>query len=99
MSEKISKAWTFKSSSGTKRYQTLQYADGTTSCDCPGWTRRAGVNNERSCKHTRSVLMGQADAEALSKMDYGVPVAVAAPTKDAGSAGDSFGTAKRKIRT
>ena len=48
MSIAISKAWVFASSSGDGQYQTLLYADGSTSCDCKGWTRaRAAANCAR----------------------------------------------------
>lgn len=52
--------WKFESSSSNKVYETLKYSDGSLSCDCPGWTRRA----ERTCKHTRAVQVGDADAMA-----------------------------------
>jgi len=45
-------------SNAAKLYQTLHYTDGTTSCDCPGWTRRVQPNGSRTCKHTRSVEAG-----------------------------------------
>lgn len=54
------------SSSGSKNYETLLYTDGSASCDCPGWTRR----KVRSCKHTRGVDMGIADAMAVAVKDY-----------------------------
>lgn len=42
-----------KSSPG-KSYTTLLYADGTTSCNCRGWTtKRSGA--ERACVHTKQV--------------------------------------------
>lgn len=69
MPNAIHKVWTFKSSSSDKTYQTLQYSDGSTSCDCNGWTRRA----IRSCRHTRSVDLGQADAEAINFHEYPKP--------------------------
>ena len=72
----IAKCWTFASSSGGGRYQTLLYADGTTSCECPGWCRRVAADGSRSCKHTRSVLMGTADRECLSQHDSRVPAAI-----------------------
>jgi hypothetical protein len=53
----IAKTWWFKSSSGSDVYETLQYTDGSTSCNCPGWVRRP----QRSCKHTRMVDGGMAD--------------------------------------
>ena len=74
----IAKCWTFASSSGGGRYQTLLYADGTTSCECPGWCRRVASDGSRSCKHTRSVLMGTADRECLSMHDSHVPAAAIA---------------------
>lgn len=71
MSKTIAKVWSFRSSSSTKVYQTLQYTDGTTSCECPGWTRRNNTVTGRTCKHTRWVEMGSADIEAASFKDYG----------------------------
>lgn len=50
----IKRAETFASSSGTTKYETRTYTDGTASCDCPGWTRRP----QRTCKHTESLLSG-----------------------------------------
>ena len=33
-------------------YTTLLYADGTASCNCPGWTRRVDKETgSRTCKH------------------------------------------------
>ena len=54
--------WRFQSSSGSGTYETLQYNDGSLSCDCPGWTRRA----IRSCKHTRAVELGDANSMCTS---------------------------------
>ena len=76
----IAKCWTFNSSSGRGTYQTLLYADGSTSCDCPGWCRRVAADGSRSCKHTRSVLMGTADRECLSQHDSHDPAPVIATT-------------------
>ena len=79
----IAQCWTFPSSSGSKRYQTLRYTDGTTSCDCPGWCKRIAPNGSRSCKHTRSVLMGTAHQECESRHDYAenpTPVVTHHPT-------------------
>jgi len=70
----IARCWTFVSSKGNKRYQTLLYADGSTSCDCPGWCKRTALDGSRSCKHTRSVLMGAADRECERRHDYGAAV-------------------------
>ena len=79
MSEKeIIKAWTFRSGNGNGFYQTLQYSDSTTSCDCMGWTRRC-KNGHRSCKHTRSVDMNTADMLCERKVKYNQSVGVKAP--------------------
>lgn len=61
----IAKTWTFQSNSNpNKTYETIQYADGDTSCNCRGWTfMRNGV---RTCTHTRKVDQGTADREAVS---------------------------------
>jgi hypothetical protein len=62
MNKNITKVWTFASDSNPDiEYETLQYADGSTSCNCKGWTRRVAANGSRSCKHTRYVDMGTAD--------------------------------------
>jgi len=65
MSKTIIKSWTFRSNSNPdKTYETLQYSDGDTSCNCRGWTfMRNGV---RTCTHTRKVDQGLADGESIS---------------------------------
>ena len=97
----IAKCWTFASSSGRGRYQTLLYPDGSTSCDCPGWCRRIASDGSRSCKHTRSVLMGTADRECLSTHDYQIPapapVSAAMPARRAIAQFGQLG--RRKIQT
>ena len=75
----IAKVWIFASSSGRGTYETLRYDDGTTSCNCPGWTRRVTPDGSRSCKHTRLVDMGRADDECDSTHDYQTAPAPAAP--------------------
>ncbi len=66
----ISKVWTFRSDSNpNKTYETLQYTDGTTSCNCPGWTRRVN-NGQRTCKHIRMVDQGIADNQCISTHSY-----------------------------
>lgn len=47
--------WDHHSSGGTKVYRTFLYADGSTSCDCFGWTYLRAGETERSCKHTKSI--------------------------------------------
>jgi hypothetical protein len=72
MSKSIHRVWTFASGSNPNvEYQTLQYADGSTSCNCPGWTRRVAADGSRSCKHTRSVDMGTADRNCTATHEYG----------------------------
>ena len=62
MSQPINQVWRFTSESNPdKEYETLRYTDGSTSCNCPGWTRRITTDGSRSCKHTRSVDLGRAD--------------------------------------
>ena len=62
MSKPISQVWQFPSDSNPdKEYETLRYTDGSTSCNCNGWTRRVAADGTRSCKHTRAVDMGRAD--------------------------------------
>jgi hypothetical protein len=74
MNKVVAKVWTFQSdSSSSKTYETLQYTDGSTSCNCMGWTRRVSADGSRSCKHTRLVDQNQADSEAKSFHDYNQP--------------------------
>ena len=74
MNKPIQKVWTFSSDSNPdKEYQTLQYTDGSTSCNCAGWTRRVAQDGNRSCKHTRSVDMGTADRHCTATHDYATP--------------------------
>ena len=72
MSKPIRTVWTFLSDSNPDlEYQTLQYADGTTSCDCKGWTRRVAPDDgSRSCKHTRWVELGTSDQHCVSTHRY-----------------------------
>jgi len=97
----IARCWTFVSSKGDRRYQTLLYTDGSTSCDCPGWCKRTAADGSRSCKHTRSVLMGSADRECERSHDYSAAVtAPIAATLPATRAIAHFGEiGRRKIQT
>ena len=100
----IAKCWTFASSKGGGRYQTLLYADGSTSCDCFGWCRRVAADGSRSCKHTRSVLMGTADRECLSMHDSHTPAVAHTttpiPARRATTPVTPFGQlGRRKIQT
>lgn len=71
MTKPISQAWTFGSDSNPDvQYETLRYTDGSTSCNCRGWTQRVAANGSRSCKHTRSIDMGTADQQATATHRY-----------------------------
>ena len=71
MTKPIQRVWTFASDSNPDvEYQTLQYADGSTSCNCAGWTRRVARDGSRSCKHTRQVDMGTANRNSTATHDY-----------------------------
>jgi len=71
MSKRISQVWRFVSDSNPDiEYETLRYTDGSTSCNCPGWTRRVAADGTRSCKHTRAVDMGRADAICSATHSY-----------------------------
>lgn len=67
----ITRVWTFPSDSNpSTEYQTLQYSDGSTSCNCKGWTRRTAQDGSRSCKHTRLVDVGRADSHCSASHSY-----------------------------
>lgn len=71
MNKPIHKVWTFLSDSNPNiQYETLQYTDGSTSCNCMGWTRRVAQDGSRSCKHTRLIDMGTADLNSLASHQY-----------------------------
>ena len=71
MTKQISKVWSFASDSNPNiEYETLQYTDGTTSCNCMGWTRRVAPDGSRSCKHTRLVDMGSANDHCTATHSY-----------------------------
>ncbi len=71
MTKQITKVWTFASDSNPNiEYETLQYSDGTSSCNCMGWTRRVAADGTRSCKHTRAVDMGTADRTCKATHNY-----------------------------
>ena len=71
MNKNISKVWTFPSDSNPNiEYETLQFVDGTASCNCKGWTRRVAADGSRSCKHARYVDMGTADDHCTATHSY-----------------------------
>ncbi|MEA3207838.1 MAG: hypothetical protein QOE70_895 [Chthoniobacter sp.] len=93
----IAKVWTFASSSGRGSYETLLFVDNTTSCNCPGWTRRTTASGDRSCKHTRLVDQDRADDEAESFHSYTDPAAPVAISPAATQASPAFGMRSRKL--
>lgn len=70
--------WKFESSSGSKTYETLKYNDGSTSCDCMGWTRRC-VDGQRTCKHVRSVEAGRGSHDSIFNAPVGAGHVVTTP--------------------
>jgi hypothetical protein len=71
MKKPIQKVWTFQSDSDPDvSYQTLQYTDGTSSCECRGWCRRVAADGSRSCKHVRWVDQGIANHYCTATHDY-----------------------------
>jgi hypothetical protein len=65
MQKQITRVWSFASDSNQNiEYQTLQYADGTTSCNCKGWTRRVVADGSRSCKQYASHRYGHGGLSA-----------------------------------
>lgn len=51
-------------------YTVLLYADGSTSCNCRGWTQRVASDGSRSCKHTKQVeaRVGNASKQLTTKV-------------------------------
>lgn len=75
----IAVMYVFESESNpNKVYQTLHYTDGTTSCDCKGWTRRC-VNGQRTCRHTRLIECDMVPSDC-KRVVYDDPGIVNAPT-------------------
>lgn len=67
-----------------KKYQTIQYTDGSTTCECPGWVykKKSLPNGERTCKHTRWIDCQLAEQHALRVERYAEavrPVRVSLP--------------------
>lgn len=69
----VARTWAFESSSGNGTYETRLYTDGTTSCNCPGWTRRVASDGSRSCKHTKQVEASGAAVKSKGKRDPNAP--------------------------
>lgn len=76
MNKTICKVWYFASDSNPgKEYETLLYNDGSLSCNCKGWCmkKKVDMNGQRSCRHTRLVEAGGADAQATRTINYQQP--------------------------
>lgn len=56
-------------SNPSKTYQCLQYDDGSTSCNCFGWTKRVQPSGARSCRHTRDVEAGLGERHAVAMVE------------------------------
>jgi hypothetical protein len=82
MTKPIAYSWTFASKSNpNKTHETLQYTDGSTSCQCMGWTRQIKPDGSRSCTHTRMVESGLADDVCVKKLDLTAGKAAPTPIK------------------
>jgi hypothetical protein len=46
-------AWATPSTHGAALYETVLYADGSLSCNCPGWVYPRN-GRPRACRHTRA---------------------------------------------
>jgi hypothetical protein len=69
----IARAYGFPSESKPgKNYETLEYTDGTHSCNCPGWKfkQKTTPDGQRTCRHTRLIDAGTAAQHATSVADY-----------------------------
>jgi hypothetical protein len=53
-------AWATPSTHGAAVYETLLYADGQLSCNCPAWVY-ARKGRPRGCRHTRAAESQGAD--------------------------------------
>jgi hypothetical protein len=72
----IVKTWSFKSKSNpSKMHETRLYADGSSSCNCSGWTRHTDDIGCRSCTHVKDVESGSADQTCVSYNDFNGKIA------------------------
>ena len=79
MSKDVARVWEFASASNpNKKHEALQYTDGSTSCNCMGWTRKVAADGTRTCRHVRMIDMGTADQECSGQHDYTIGSGVAA---------------------
>jgi len=59
-------------------YTARLYSDGSSSCNCKGWTRRVAVDGSRECKHTRQ-LAEDYNCRARTDPTHTAPVITAQP--------------------
>ena len=92
-------SWRVASSSGKGQYETLRYADGSTSCNCMGWTRHVDANGNRQCRHTRAVHSGQAEVECMPgtslDMANGINTSTRVPIRQMGNTSTQTAFAKK----
>jgi hypothetical protein len=53
----VVRIWEFPSKSNPNRppWVSRLYTDGSTSCNCPGWTKHVDDNGHRHCRHIETV--------------------------------------------
>ena len=68
MNKDIKRTTRYPSSSDpAKSYAVLQYADNSTSCNCPAWTRRVADDGSRECKHTKKLKEQYPEAKSRTE--------------------------------
>ncbi len=69
MDKQITRVWAFQSDSNpTVQYETLQYTDGSTLCNCPSGCRTVAIDGTRSCKHCRYVDVGVLKPQQIKRL-------------------------------
>ena len=70
INKKILKVWFFQSKSNpNKEYETRQYEDGTTSCQCGAWCKHPNDDGTRTCPHVRMIETGTATQNSIRSGD------------------------------
>lgn len=86
-------------SNANKSYTVCEVSDGTTSCDCMGWTRRNPPGG-RTCKHTQDYETFLRPQWNQSKSEKPVTIADFTPkasqTEKGGSLADLFAKMEKK---
>lgn len=72
-------AWANPSSRGSTTYETVLWASGELTCDCPGWVNKKR-DQPRGCRHTKEIephvarlLSGALTPEAIGGVRAGSP--------------------------